>query len=64
MNTRLIDGTRVLMPATSEELRMALASGEPFQAPEGLALEFGLPEDPNLVAGEDVGVLDGEEARG
>ena len=61
MNTRLIEGTRVLMPATSEELREAVARGEPFHAPTQLAREFGLPEDPHLIAGEDVGVLDSEE---
>ena len=62
MNTRLIDGSRVLMPETTEELREALASGEPFHAPEDLARQFGLPEDPHLVAGEDAGVLDPDEA--
>ena len=61
METRQIDGIRVLMPATPEELTAALASGEPFHAPEELARDFGLPRDPHLVNGEDVGVLDNEE---
>ena len=61
METRQIDGIRVLMPSTPEELTTAMASGEPFHAPEELARDFGLPRDPHLVDGEDVGVLDNEE---
>ena len=64
MKTRRIDGTRVLQPTTEQELREALNSGRPFQAPEELARQFGLPEDPHVVDGVDVGVLDPEEARG
>lgn len=65
MKTRRIDGTRVLQPRTEKELREALDSGRPFQAPEELARQFGLPEDPHMVGGVDVGVLDAEEeARG
>ncbi len=60
METRHIDGIRVLMPATAEELTAAMASGEPFHAPEELARDFGLPREPHLVNGEDVGVLDDE----
>lgn len=61
METRQIDGIRVLMPSTREELTMAIASGEPFHAPEELARDFGLPREPHVVDGEDVGVLDNEE---
>lgn len=64
MNTRRIDGTRVLQPTTEKELREAINSGRPFQATEELAEQFGLPEDPHVVGGVDVGVLDPEEARG
>lgn len=61
METRQIDGIRVLMPSTPEELNRAVASGEPFHAPRELARDFGLPQDPHVVDGEDVGVLDAEE---
>lgn len=61
METRQIDGIRVLMPSTLEELTTAMASGEPFHAPEELARDFGLPHERHLVDGEDVGVLDDEE---
>ena len=61
METRQIDGIRVLMPSTPEELTTAMGSGEPFHAPEELARDFGLPRDPHLVDDEDVGVLDNEE---
>lgn len=64
MKTRRIGGARVLQPTTENELREALNSGQPFQAPEALARRFGLPEDPHVVGGVDVGVLDPEEARG
>ena len=64
MKTRRINGTRVLQPTTEQELREALNSGQPFQAPEELAKQFGLPEDPHVVGGVDVGLLDPEEARG
>ena len=70
MKTRRIDGTRVLQPTTEKELREALNSGRPFQLPEDedlakkLAKPFGLPEDPHVVGGVDVGVLDSEEVRG
>ncbi len=64
MKTRRIDGTRVLQPENEKELREALNSGRPFQASEELAKQFGLPEDPHVVGGVDVGVLDSEEVRG
>ena len=64
MKTLHIDGTRVLQPENEKELREALNSGRPFQASEKLAKQFGLPEDPHVVGGVDVGVLDSEEARG
>lgn len=64
MKTRRIDGTAVLQPRTEQELREALNSGRPFQPSEDLATRFGLPEDPHLVDGVDVGVLDPEEAQG
>ena len=64
MKTRRIDGIPVLQPANEKELRQALNSGRPFEAPEELAKQFGLPEDPHLVGGEDVGVLDSEETAG
>ena len=47
MKTRRMDGTRVLMPATEGELLEAIDSGRPFQAPDHLARDFGLPEPPD-----------------
>lgn len=61
METRQIDGIRVLMPSTPEELNRAVVSGKPFHAPQELARDFGLPREPHVVDGEDVGVLDTEE---
>ena len=61
MNTRQINGVPVLMPETDQDLRDALASGQPFEAPPHLARDFGLPEDPHMVDGQDIGILDPEE---
>lgn len=64
MKTRRIDGTRILMPATERELLEAIDSGRPFQAPDNLARDFGLPQppdDPRSPAGDEF-VLGDEDA--
>ena len=58
MKTQTIDGVAVLLPATAEQLREAVNSGQPFRCPDRLALEFGLPLDAHVVDGEDIGVLE------
>jgi len=58
MKEQIIEGIRVFEPQTAEELAQAVEAGRPFIAPDNLADAFGLPRDPHLIDGEDVGVLD------